>query len=247
MEVDDPEQISARYVRTYLFECKNRQLSDASVHAHARGVRALLRFMYQEGYTSQRITFKMPKVEQRPLPVLNPEEIKELLNACLTLRDVALLLLLIDSGARRGEAVALNWGDVDLKDGTVRIRRGKGKKSRAVVIGLRTRRTLIKYRRSVEYEPGDPLFQTSFGTRLKASGMRMALKRIGKRAGINLYAHKCRRTFATLSLRAGIGPLHLKGLLGHESLEMTLKYVRMVDDDLIQAHKEFGPIDHFLN
>jgi integrase/recombinase XerD len=38
-------------------------------------------------------------------------------------------------------------------------------------------------------------------------------------------------------------PLHLQALLGHTTLEMTKRYIQMVDDDLVEAHKEYGPID----
>ena len=55
-----------------------------------------------------------------------------------------------------------------------------------------------------------------------------------------------RRTFATLSIKAGMNLVHLQGLLGHSSIEMTRHYIQMLDEDLIEAHKEFGPIDKFL-
>jgi hypothetical protein len=40
--------------------------------------------------------------------------------------------------------------------------------------------------------------------------------------------------------------LHLKCQFGHSSLEMTGRYVQMVEEDLGEAHKEYGPIDRFL-
>ena len=40
--------------------------------------------------------------------------------------------------------------------------------------------------------------------------------------------------------------IQLQGLLGHLTLEMTRRYVQMVEDDLGEAHKEHGPIDRFL-
>ena len=49
-----------------------------------------------------------------------------------------------------------------------------------------------------------------------------------------------------MSLRAGMNLLHLQGLLGHSTIEMTRRYVQMVDDDLLEAHKTHGPIDNFL-
>ena len=42
----------------------------------------------------------------------------------------------------------------------------------------------------------------------------------------------------------GMNPIRLRGLLGHSSLEMTRRYVSMVDSDLLEAHKAFGPVDN---
>ncbi len=126
------------------------------------------------------------------------------------------------------------------------VRKTKNKKARSVFIGIKTRRALLRYRRTISHEDNDPLFQTYSGTRLKPSGLRQVLRRIGEKSGIKFSAHDLRRTFATLSLRAGMNVLHLQSLLGHSSLEMTRRYVEMVREDLSEAHKEHGPIDHFL-
>jgi len=56
-----------------------------------------------------------------------------------------------------------------------------------------------------------------------------------------------RRTFATLSLRAGMDVFQLQALMGHSSLEMTRRYVSLLDEDLIQAHKKHGPIDNLIS
>jgi integrase len=66
-----------------------------------------------------------------------------------------------------------------------------------------------------------------------ASGRPLSIRLawISKRAGVHISPHPLRRTFATLSLRAGMRPMHLQGLLGHTTLEMTRRYTQMVDDD----------------
>ena len=154
--------------------------------------------------------------------------------------------LLVDSGARRSETCSLNWGNIDLNNGLVNIKRGKGGKARSVVVGISTRRDLLKYRRTVRHEYDDPLFQTSRQRRLTPNGLRSVLVRLSERSGVKVAPHILRRTFATLSLKAGMNPLHLQGLLGHASLEMTKRYILMVDEDLLEAHKEYGPIDRYL-
>jgi site-specific recombinase XerD len=242
----EPEQITSGSVRAYLSEVNNRGVSDSTVHAHARGTRAFLRFLKEEGYISAPINIKMPRVEQKKMRVLSPDELSLILKVCKKLRDKTLLLFLVDSGMRTSEARNLNWIDVDIPSGVVNIRRSKNKKSRSVFIGVKTRRAMLRYRRLVSHEDNDPLFQTQTGTRLKPSGFRQVIRRISEKSGIPFSAHDLRRTFATLSLKAGMNVLHLQSLLGHSSLEMTRRYVLMVQDDLGEAHKEHGPIDRFL-
>ena len=90
------------------------------------------------------------------------------------------------------------------------------------------------------------LVQTKHGCRFSFNRLRSCLLRIGERAEIHISPHILRRTFATLSLRSGMNPLHLQGLLGHSSLEMVRRYIQMVDEDLLQAHREHGPVDIYL-
>jgi site-specific recombinase XerD len=242
----DPNNITVRHVRTYISKIASRRVSDATIHKHARGMKTFIRFCYSEGYTSELVTFTMPKVGKKRHPVLSPDEVKRLVDACTTPRDKAMILVLIDTGIRASEFLALDWKDVDIGTGLVRIRSGKGKKSRSVIIGINTRRALLAYRRIIPDNNNSPLFQTIENRRLRYHGLRSALRRVGKRAGLKVGAHMLRRSFATLSLRAGINPIHLQALMGHSSLEMTRRYIQMIDDDLIDAHREYGPVDKFL-
>jgi integrase/recombinase XerD len=240
------DEITRRDVRAYLTEMRKRELSDSYIHSHARAIRTFTRFLHNEGYIAEKIMFEMPKVANKRLPILTPDELKRVINACNTPRDKALIMLMVDTGLRRAEVCDFNWGDLEIRSGLVRVRRGKGRKARSVVVGVSTRRALLAYRRSISHGDIAPLFQTKSKTRLTHSGLRSALLRIGKLAGVHLSPHKLRRCFATFSLRSGMNPLHLQGLLGHSSLEMVRQYILMIDEDLIEAHKEFGPIDRFL-
>jgi integrase/recombinase XerD len=188
----------------------------------------------------------MPAVEKKQLLMLTPNEVQQVLKACLTLRDRMIILLLADSGIRKAEACALNWGDVNFECGLIRVLRGKGGKYRRVVIGDITRQILLDYRETGNHGPHDPLIQTRTGTRMTLSGMQSVFMRISERAGLKVTPHALRRTFATLSHRAGMDLLELQALMGHASLEMTKHYIHMLDDDLLEAHKEHGPVDKYL-
>ncbi|MBX3048623.1 MAG: tyrosine-type recombinase/integrase [Anaerolineales bacterium] len=244
--VEQADEISARHVRAYLSDLAGRDLTDTYIHSHARAIRTFVRFLYAEDYHPGEIKFQMPAIAKRRLPVLNSDELRKVVSVCSNPRDLALVLLMADTGVRRAELCALNWGDVDISRGTISIREGKGGKARTVIAGVRTRRALLKYRRLVASEPTSPVIQTKSGGRMTHGGLRSALLRLGEKAGVHLSPHTLRRTFATLSLRAGMNPLHLQGLLGHASLEMTNHYVHMLDEDLQVAHRSFGPIDNHL-
>ena len=134
---------SNRIVREFLSTVAQRGVSSATVHAHARAVRAFLRFAYEEGWIEEPVTERMPRVEQKRMEVLSREDVKRVLRVCGT-RDRAQVMTLVDSGLRRGEALALNWEDVDLHTGAVHVRRGKGGKARVTYIGAKTRRALLR-------------------------------------------------------------------------------------------------------
>ncbi len=71
----------------------------------------------------------------------------------------------------------------------------------------------------------------------------LMLRRLSARTGIHVAAHALRRTFAILSLRAGMSPTHLQALGGWSGLEMVTYYAQLEDVDLLQAHAEHGPLD----
>lgn len=183
----------------------------------------------------------MPRTVSKTMRVLNSDQLKQVVKVCQNIRDKTLLHFLVDTGLRTSEACSLNWSDIDIKTGIVNVQETKNKKSRSIFVGIRTRRLLLKYRRTVSHNDSDSLFG------LKKSGLRMVINRLSKKSDIKFSPHDLRRTFATLSLKAGMSVFHLQSLLGHSSLEMTRRYVQMLDDDLVEAHRLHGPIDTFLN
>ena len=244
--ITSPSQISAKFIRAYLSELVARNLSDSYINGHARAIKTLVRFLHQEEYMDNLPNFRMPTIAQKRMPVLDALQVIKILKVCESPRDIALVNVLIDTGVRRKELCELNWGDIHIESGLINIFEGKGGKARSVIIGVKTRRCLLKYRRTILHFEDSPLFQTIQGNRFTHSGLRSCLLNIGKRAKIHISPHILRRTFATLSLRSGMNPLHLQGLLGHSSLEMTRRYVSIVDDDLLAAHKAYGPIDNLV-
>jgi integrase/recombinase XerD len=239
--VTKPEEVTARYVRQYLARLLDAGKKDTTLNGHARAIRTLLLFWHAEGYIPSPVKFEMPRLEKKRLLVLSADELQRILKVC-SVRDKAIVLFMVDSGLRRAEVCRLDWQDVDMQSGLVRVRLGKGKKDRSAVVGAKTRRALLAYRRTLPDRDG-PLFRSNRDTRMTGNSLLTMCRRLTKHTGIKLTPHALRRTFVIMSLRNGMDVLHLQAMLGHSTLDMVFHYAQMVDDDLLQAHRQYSPVD----
>ena len=130
-----PHEIEGRHVREYLAELTGNCKSDNAIHDNARAIKTLLRFWHTENYIPCPILFVMPKVAWKRLPCLTAIELSKVISAC-NIRDKVITLLMADSGLRRAEVIALNWGEVDMATGLVSVKRGKGGKARSQLSAL---------------------------------------------------------------------------------------------------------------
>lgn len=238
--------ITAPLIRACLVAMQDRNLSPHTVHGTARVIKRFLNFCVGEELIAQSPMRRvaMPRIPKTILPAFSEADVRRLLDACLTERDRAAILVLLDTGLRASEFIALDGSDVDLALGTVKVRQGKGGKDRTVYLGHRSREALGRYLQRAD----GPLWRNPRnGRRLTDSGLRQLLERIGRRAAVaECHPHTFRRTFALWSLRAGMSIYHLQRLMGHEDLTMLQRYLALVQGDLQAAHERHGPIDTLL-
>jgi integrase/recombinase XerD len=161
-------------------------------------------------------------------------------------RDAAIVLVLTDTGIRAQELCDLTVKDYDAKRGRLHIRHGKGDKERYVTLGERSRKALWKYLANRDrVKPTDPLFATKSGRPMDRNNLRHMLDRVGRNARVsNVYPHRFRHTFAIEFLRNGGNLLVLKEILGHESLEMVMRYARIAERD-IEGAARHSPADNW--
>ena len=74
---------------------------------------------------------------------------------------------------------------------------------------------------------------------------RFLIRRMGERVGIKVHPHMLRHTFATEYLRNGGDLETLRRIMGHSTLAVTQQYLHLIDDDLVQAHRSFSPMDRY--
>lgn len=175
---------------------------------------------------------------RRPVETLTEGEVLGLISACSPraptgVRNRALIATLWRTGLRVGEALALELRDVDLDAGTLRVRHGKGDRSRTVGLDAQTAALLARWldrRRALLPATRATVFCTLAGGHLDTSYVRRLLPRLAARAGVQkrCHAHGLRHTHAAELAREGV-PIHvIRDALGHASLAVTDRYLRDV-------------------
>jgi site-specific recombinase XerD len=254
--VTQVEHITPRILRALLVDYA-RTHKPGGVHAVYRATRAFLIWYDNENepqnWTNPIRKVQPPRVALEPLEPLSMDDLQAMLATCERRtfagdRDKSILLCLLDSGCRAAEFCSLNMGDVNLGDGTVLVRQGKGNKPRVVFLGAKSRKALLAYlRHRPATTDGEPLWVTDTGARLSYAGLREIVRRRARKAGIaEPSLHSFRRAFALCSLRNGIDVYSLQRLMGHADLTVLRRYLAQNEGDLRTAHARSGPVDHLL-
>ncbi len=185
--------------------------------------------------------------KSRSKRALNRSEVSRLLAVWeedarpLGVRNYALLRLMIYTGLRRAEVVALRWDDIDFEDQLVTVRQGKGGKERIAAIADITDETIGSLYALWEAQKGayDHIFPTmtaGYNPRfyvdeaMHAETIVRVVGGSGQRIGIErLSAHDLRRTHITLALNSGAPLPDMQAQAGHANAATTLLYARPAD------------------
>ena len=195
------------------------------------------------------INLKKPKPEKKVIQALLVNEIDRLFKECsgnnaLAVRNKAILSIFLDCGLRVSELASVNVDDVNVDNGSLLVRHGKGGKQRVVRIGTKAQKALWKYLTLYRKGNSNSLFLNRSGATLDAVGIKILIKRLGDKAQVHVHPHKLRHTFAISFLRAGGDVFSLQYLLGHSTLAMTQRYLQSLNaNDAANAHKKFSPLD----
>lgn len=157
-EVEPLSRSSLRAWTTALLDGGNQP---ATAVSRQLAVRRYAAWLSEEGElpTDPFLDIKSPRLDTKVVEPLTEDELRALLKACIPpkgltparvlryRRDEAMLRLMLETGARAGEVVALALVDLDLPGGTAIIRKGKGGKGRVVPFGASTAQAIDRYLR----------------------------------------------------------------------------------------------------
>ncbi len=137
--------------------------------------------------------------------------------------------LMVYTGMRLGEALALTWADIDQGEQLIKIARSKNKGVRTIPINPRLRPWLERLPRIgplvLDNGRGKPLYTDSW--------YRKEMVTAYKDTGVpRRRIHDLRHTFAVTMVLAGVSLAIVQRLLGHESIQTTMQYLVFAPSDL---------------
>ena len=236
-----PTKLSESEIKDYLLYLKQeKKLAPNTYNTHIYGLRffyciTLRQPLFKLNLPATKVTYKLPDI-------LSVDEVEKIIKAVNGIKYRTLLMVIYSAGLRVSEALNLKISDIDSNRMTLHIRQAKGGKDRYVVLSPVVYQALRDYWKVCKFK--EIVFPSSkhFDQPLSAHRALQIFKeakckaKIKKTGGI----HSLRHAFATYLLESGVDIFVIKTLLGHSSIQSTVRYLDFVPN----RHQNFiSPID----
>ena len=235
-------------------------ISAGYCNTHLYALRGYYQFLHQTGRVLIDPCADLPPLrapKALPQGVLSASQAMKLLQqpnvrTLFGFRDRVILELLYSTGLRGLEVCRLSIYDLDLNDGTLTVRKGKGGKDRVVPLGKVAAQYLREYLATVRPKMMATMPHPDAVERLFFSMQRRPLhpqmlyymvRQNRRKAGLphTVSTHSLRHTCATEMLRGGASVRHVQEMLGHSQITTTQVYTRVVPSDLQKVHQKTSP------
>lgn len=259
------ELLTGEEIKFYI-ESKYSKNKVNTFNCHARALRAFFNYLERDGYliANPARNIKPKKVKKEKIDYFTIDEVRKMITSFdlrykSELRNLLIVLILLDTGVRNSELVRIKLEDINFNDRSIYVYASKTNTFRTVYYSKETERILNVYRREVlkgaEKGPLFVKFHSQFNEPMLSSAIntemvygllsRKAKKIFGDDFRMN--PHKFRHTFATHFVINGGDPFSLRDFLGHTNIETTKIYVDMSSKDLKTKHEEHSLISNIEN
>ncbi len=196
-----------------------------------------------------------PTVADPPVCPFTQAEVRRILGAASTLRDQAIILLLVGTGMRANELVNLEVDDVNFQSGVITIRNGKGNKQRRAAPGEYALAVLRRYLEASGIRRGYLFIgRSKWGHHrcghFRADSLYKLIATLGRRAGVEkAHPHRFRHTFGCQFIRDANGDVSaLQQLMGHGNIRMTIRYVEWNEQErALEVQRRCSPANRFAS
>jgi integrase/recombinase XerC len=245
------EAIEGDHIRSYLSHLMKRA-TRATAQRHLAAIKGFFRYReVSAGAANPSRGLSSPRREKHLPSILREKEVSHLIGDQPAegdragFRDRAMVETLYSSGLRISELVALNWADLDLETGMIRVRHGKGNKERIVPVGEPAIAALDAWRQNMPANTTHraPIFTNLRGARISTRSVELIVQRLLARSGVQnrITPHGLRHSFATHLLDHGADLRSIQEMLGHTSLTTTQRYTHVSVNRLKEVYSRAHP------
>ena len=224
-----PAKLSTQEIRQYLLHLLNeKKLAPNTYNVHVYALRffycvTLRQPLRKLDLPTTKVTYKLPDI-------LNTDEVLRIIKATSNIKHRVLLMTIYSAGLRVSEALNLRIKDIDKHRMTLHIRDAKGGKDRYVILSPVVYKALQQYWKACKFV--DYVFPSNNNQHksLTSSSITQVFKSIKAQLGITKEGgiHSLRHAFATHLLESGADIFAIKELLGHASIQSTVRYLDFV-------------------
>lgn len=254
-DIARPADVTSKDLDGYRLELVDQGYADQSISLYLRSVRGLFKYLEDTGqvFINPAASLIIPRVKEKLKPVPSQDDMASLLSqpdlsTPTGIRDRAIIETFYSTGVRLAELTAMNIYDADLKQGRVKVT-GKASKQRVVPLGRKAVFWTDKYLRQVRArflrkKPDQHALWLGFaGRRIHHLTVERMVSDYGRKAGIKhaVTPHALRRACATHMLRGGAHPVEIQMLLGHGSLRVLSRYLKVTIADMMKTHSKGKP------
>lgn len=228
------EEATKEDLEAFIEHEQDRGIKITTIRTRMACIIAFLHFLIEQEVISgavlkKRIKLKLPETLPR---AMNPLDVKKLLSVIEDTQERALILMLLRTGIRIGEALGLTLNDLDIRERKIHLFEGeKNSMGRVVYLSDDALFALKRWLRQRDQRK-EFIFYTRGNARMSYSTARSRFSSYLKRAGLGekgYTVHCLRHTFASELLNAGMRLECLQQLLGHQDIEVTRRYARLTD------------------
>lgn len=231
----------------------NKPISITTVANYLRNIKVFFNFLVAEREIKVSPAENIPhiKPERKKKSLLSESQLRQIMHSFDTttfhgFRNWCMTRLILDTGARIGECVNLKPQDVDFKTRTILITNPKNRKQRYVFISLKFAKELRRWMLYRDrYSDSEYLFPTNRGNKQDTSLYAVALKKAGKEIGVDVSPHLLRNNFAKYYLLNGGDFATLSRILGHTSVDVTMRaYLDFSEDEIGRKYQKHSPLNN---
>lgn len=245
------EEVNATHIYQFIRAMQNMNLKPTSINHYLRDCRAFLYWCMDKDYITP-FKIELVTAQEEQVKLFTDEDLKALLekperrDTFPTWRTWIIVNWVLGTGNRASTICEVQMGDVDFNTKEITLRHTKNKKAQIIPLSPTLEVSLREYIRiwRADATEEDWLFPSICDEQLTTNALRHSFAAYCKEREVSRTSiHGLRHNFAKGWVKNGGNMFVLQQVLGHSTLDMTRKYVRLFSDDIKENYGQYTPLD----